>query len=342
MQSNLKQMAQSSYKMIITKELERKIKHICSKINNIEWSGVLFYDHTGDFETENLVITAQDLIVLDIGNASTTEFQHNNPDVVSYMIENNLLDCDMALIHSHHIMATNPSGTDLDTLFQEGSDRNVFVSLIVNNAGNYHAFITRKVCSNITETKYYKTFRDKEKEGSETNYESITVEYFELQIVKEENEDTDLFPEITERIKLLYQQKEERKAAVEQNPVDWQMYYNTQYDYNIKPVASKSVENNVSQVIDNIVIKLITGDILATTTNTDIKIAALRMFDRFNAVFANNMDNFDWYAQSIVEYLLSTWDEEVMGTVEKLIERLREIAPNKFTEEYINYIEDYI
>ena len=240
-------------------------------------------------------------------------------------------------IKSHHLMATNPSGTDLNTLLQEGSDRNVFVSLIVNNAGNYHAFVTRKVCSNITETKYYKTFRDKEKEGSETNYESITVEYFELQIVKEENEDIDLFPEITERIKLLYRQKEER-----QNPVNYQMYYDTPYDYNIKPVASKSVENNVSQVIDNIVIKLITGDILATTTNTDIRIAASRMFDRFNAAFASDMDSFDWYAQSIVEYLLSAWDEEVMGTVEKLMERLREIAPNKFTEEYINYIEDYI
>ena len=42
-------------------------------------------------------------------------------------------------------MPTFFSGTDVDTLRKEGFDRNCFVSLIVNNAGEYSAAITRKV-----------------------------------------------------------------------------------------------------------------------------------------------------------------------------------------------------
>ena len=101
----LKKIESSSYKMIISKELEKKIRFVCSKIHNIEWSGVLFYTHEGDFEDNSLVITAQDMIVLDIGDGATTEFKCSDPDVISYMLDNDLLDCDTALIHSHHSMA---------------------------------------------------------------------------------------------------------------------------------------------------------------------------------------------------------------------------------------------
>lgn len=48
-------------------------------------------------------------------------------------------------ITSHHMMKTTPSGTDIQTLREEGNERNCFVSLIVNNEGTYYAAITRKV-----------------------------------------------------------------------------------------------------------------------------------------------------------------------------------------------------
>lgn len=46
---------------------------------------------------------------------------------------------------SHDKMPTFFSGTDTSTLQKEGTDRNNFVSLIVNNDGTYSAAITRKV-----------------------------------------------------------------------------------------------------------------------------------------------------------------------------------------------------
>ena len=84
---------------------------------------------------------------MDLGNATFTEFKMNE-DVAAYMAQNiELFDCEIGLVHSHHQMSTNPSGTDLNTLREEGNERNCFVSLIVNNAGTYYAAITRKVQS---------------------------------------------------------------------------------------------------------------------------------------------------------------------------------------------------
>lgn len=85
------------------------------------------------------------------------------------------------------------SGTDQSTLQKEGSDRNNFVSLIVNNDGNYTAGITRKVeyTENhlITITGNYpffgsrQTFNVPETNTSEEKVKTV-IEWFELEIEK--------------------------------------------------------------------------------------------------------------------------------------------------------------
>ena len=59
-------------------------------------------------------------------------------------------------------MATFFSGTDTDTLREEGNKRNHFVSLIVNNAGTYTAGITRKVDieRTISDTCTFRSYED--------------------------------------------------------------------------------------------------------------------------------------------------------------------------------------
>lgn len=76
-------------------------------------------------------------------------------------------------------MATFFSGTDINTLREEGRDRNHFVSLIVNNEGKYTAAITRKVkgVNTITETVSYLSFGGEEK----TSVEEVKKEVEELQ-----------------------------------------------------------------------------------------------------------------------------------------------------------------
>lgn len=96
---------QSTFKLVIPIEVERKIRYLCQKIANVEWSGTLFYTHEGSMEEGNLVITCKDIFVMDIGSQDYTEFDMS-PDVISYMCDNTeLLDMQMGLIHSHNNMS---------------------------------------------------------------------------------------------------------------------------------------------------------------------------------------------------------------------------------------------
>jgi proteasome lid subunit RPN8/RPN11 len=202
---------QDSYKITIPEEVESKIRFVCQKIWKDEWSGTLFYKPEGNFEDGTLNIRCVDIYIMDIGSAAYTEFDMS-PDVISYMTENpELLDCQMGLIHSHNQMATFFSGTDVNTLREEGFDRNHFVSLIVNNEGTYTADITRKV--NTTETvtsEYtYNTFNDEAVKGVEnytTNDEYL--EYFTLNIIFEKS--NSYTEGLNERLLELKKAKEDR------------------------------------------------------------------------------------------------------------------------------------
>lgn len=89
----------NTYKLIIPIEVERKIRHLCNKISQVEWSGTLFYTHSGTYEDGNLEIKCVDIFPMDIGSQAYTEFDMS-PDVVAYMTDHpELLDCQMGLIH---------------------------------------------------------------------------------------------------------------------------------------------------------------------------------------------------------------------------------------------------
>lgn len=132
------------YFLTVTKLLEDKIRYLCATFPNKEYSGALFYTVDGEFGSDNLKITCRDFCLCDIGSSTYTEFE-TRPEVVSYMCENDLLDCYIGLLHSHNTMSTFFSGTDLDTLKSEGFSMPHFVSLIVNNEGEYTAAITSQI-----------------------------------------------------------------------------------------------------------------------------------------------------------------------------------------------------
>ena len=182
------------YNMVVTEKVENKIRYICQQLPTVEWSGVLFYTTQGSFKDNNLKVICQDIYLMDVGSAAYTEF-NISPEVISYMTENpELLDYQSGLIHSHNQMATFFSGTDVATLKEEGTDRNHFVSLIVNNEGTYTAAITRKISitRNVDEEIQYDSFNgEKVTENSSYVEEDSEFEYFPLKITiegeKEEN-----------------------------------------------------------------------------------------------------------------------------------------------------------
>lgn len=160
----------STFKLIIPQEVEAKIRHLCNRVHDVEWSGTLFYKVEGSLDEGSLVATCLDIFVMDIGTSGYTEY-NEAPDVVAYMCNHpELLEEGVfeGLIHSHNNMPTFFSGTDTSTLIEEGTNTNHFLSLIVNNAGKYTAGITRKIVEEVkakahivyTKNKHYHTFND--------------------------------------------------------------------------------------------------------------------------------------------------------------------------------------
>jgi hypothetical protein len=176
-----------TYNLLVSENLENKIRYLCSKIWDREWSGILFYTSQGTFEDNTLCIKAIDVLVLDIGTIGFTTF-NMSPDTIAYMTEHpELLEegIQTGLIHSHHSMQTFFSGTDTATLQTEGEERNHFVSLIVNNQGIYSAAITRrtKVKQKIEEVFSYNTFENHSINGTALREKEEEVfEWFSLNI----------------------------------------------------------------------------------------------------------------------------------------------------------------
>lgn len=378
----LKKIESSSYKMIITESLEKKIRFVCSKINNIEWSGVLFCKYDGDFEDNSLVVTAVDMIVLDIGTGADTQFKCSDPDVISYMVDNDLLDCDTQLIHSHHIMKAFFSGQDQSMLVQEGTDKNIFVSLIVNNAGEYVAGITRKIASKITEERCYKTIGNKEICKPVESYETQYIEWFDLTITKDVKEEN-LFPELSERLLKIAEnkkkQEEERNKSYtlttsynawdEEKWANWQRItpitgttQPTLFDYTEEDIDKDIPPINEDFTIDtkafnDIVIKLLTGDITADSTTTTITRAAANMSLVFDRTFKEIAD-FEAFASNIIDFIMDSWgsivyipkdtkDEDAWMEATAtfaydLSNKLLEVTSNKYTEIYSNLLNGYL
>lgn len=91
--------------MYVPRKVEEKIRYLCRKFPNLEWSGVLFTRHSGNFEDGTLEIYCEDIYPMDLGSPGFTQFKMDET-VAAYIAENiELFDCDVQLIHSHNNMA---------------------------------------------------------------------------------------------------------------------------------------------------------------------------------------------------------------------------------------------
>lgn len=191
------------FDMIIPRNVESKIRHLCSIIHDVEWSGVLFYTPEGSLDDGTFKVTCKDIFVMDVGSSTYTEY-NDSPDILTYRVHHDLLDPSIqeGLIHSHNNMAAFFSGTDVSTLKENGEKMNHFVSLIVNNAGNYVARVTRRIIKEsqieadikYVDNTYYNTYngekviieeateREETKKGSK---KEENVEWFDFNIIKE-------------------------------------------------------------------------------------------------------------------------------------------------------------
>lgn len=76
----------TTFKLNIPSEVEAKIRHLCSRVHEVEWSGTLFYKVQGSLEDNSLIATCIDIFVMDIGTSAYTEY-NESPDVIAYMCQ---------------------------------------------------------------------------------------------------------------------------------------------------------------------------------------------------------------------------------------------------------------
>lgn len=79
----------------ISEKVQQQIKYLCEKIPNEEWSGVLFFETEGTIkEVKNLKLRAIDVVPLNIGTATFTNYQFKDYDItqkwIDLGVENNI------------------------------------------------------------------------------------------------------------------------------------------------------------------------------------------------------------------------------------------------------------
>lgn len=294
----------SKFKMVIPPAVEEKIRLACASVPNLEWSGVLYFKYRGSFENNDLLVTCKDILLMDIGTAAYTEWSAD-VDVISYMAENDLLDCQMGIIHSHNTMPTFFSGTDTSTLLQEGQDRHNIVSLIVNNEGKYSAAITRLVTTqaHVKEKGKYHLFGEGIK-TYEDEYETDDkyVEYFMFDIVRKEP--NKLFGFI-DRLKEVMTKKRTTVTATQSGGYG-SGYYGSPYGgtYGGGAALNKGQQTPaVKPMVQPVPVTPVAKPVV--TAPTAQKPKGQTQFNQFNSVDVQPKDDFDEFIDGLVLQLIT-------------------------------------
>lgn len=94
-----------SYKIVIPENVEYIIRKFCANVPHNEWSGTLFFEFEGDFDSPSFKIICKDFLLMDLGSGAFTEFDEDGT-AMDYMAQHpELLDCQLGLLHSHDTMA---------------------------------------------------------------------------------------------------------------------------------------------------------------------------------------------------------------------------------------------
>lgn len=332
----------TSYKLFIPKEVEIKIRMLCTLCPNKEWSGILFYKLIGSFTDNNLEIHCVDIYQMDEGNATYTEFDMN-PDVAGYIVDHPELCKDgiyQALIHSHNNMPTFFSGTDLDTLYEQGEKMYHFVSLIVNNVGNYTAAITRQVEveNKVQAFINFTTFNDKkeQKENSYTEHLKY-IEYFNLEIYKDTASDNN---ELLDRFNEIRRNKE--------NSLKQPSFQNTLFDKKNFDVPKFPITR--SDNANLLMKKSLTCNIfISDSTNLNINNWLDKMDTNYSKAFGD-MATFETFAVNFADFVLQdaastsiNASEDISKLAQKIIDEFSLLPrTNVWINTWISIYEEFI
>lgn len=333
-----------TFTLVIPQEVEQKIRYLCAKVSTIEWSGILFYTYEGSLQNKDLKIICKDIFLKDIGSSGYTEFDVS-ADETSYMLDHDLLDCQTGLIHSHNTFSAFFSGTDLNTLNKEGRDTNSFVSLIVNNAGQYVAAVTERIEKHIKKyitNKAYSFAESPNDTTEEIESYDTEVRYYDLNIIKEGCNMSDLDTRIQE-----IKTAKAPKVVAANNFEEFSLFgakAPTTYTppvYNTPIVKPISQEVKISYDVKAIVAQLLTASLCINVAKFDIKNWMTKIDAVYKRLF-KSLDDFYTWGDTFIEYLIcaACSEEPTMENMAKVAADMHNELSAYESNEYIKYYMD--
>lgn len=138
-------------KLVIDEQIDNKIRYLCNIIDDKEWSGLLLYITKGTIkDPENMEFIAQDIIPMDVGTGTSTEYKIHETDGtdrhMDYCFKHpEALEWRIGGIHSHGNLKTFFSGTDTAELKENAKRHNLYLSVVVNNAHDIIAKVVQQI-----------------------------------------------------------------------------------------------------------------------------------------------------------------------------------------------------
>lgn len=139
--------------VLVTDKIFRQIQIMHNLAKGNEWSGILFYRIiSGEIDDPaNLVLRLEEVLPMDIGNPTYTEYDFDLLDpVVSDAIERTLEDPSLKYghMHSHQDMNCFFSGTDVDECEDNADKYDHYVSIIINKKNDMEKNWCGRICIN--------------------------------------------------------------------------------------------------------------------------------------------------------------------------------------------------
>lgn len=133
---------------VIEKDFDYKVRTICGCLYKNEWSGILFYVLDEDYN-----IIPKDIHVMSYDTSAQTSFEYD-AESTELILDAQEKGLKAGLIHSHNTMAAFMSGTDETELIKNSQSYENYVSIIINNFGEYVCKRTHKAEPNVKEVIY--------------------------------------------------------------------------------------------------------------------------------------------------------------------------------------------
>jgi proteasome lid subunit RPN8/RPN11 len=344
----------------ISNAVYEKILYLCSTINNIEWSGILFYTVEKDH------FLTHDIFPMNVGSSAYTEFEYStefagflatHPEYISYNV---------GLIHSHHNMAAFFSGTDIDTLREGSKSHKFYLSLIVNNNGKWVASvgIYKKVKSKILSFYEFTQYNFTSKiEKGETEIEEEICEQTDCVIDRQSNIDAEFVKRIDDIISNRKKEEEmERiKTGYPVNPANNGNYllgqqktlYDEDYFSLAKPRYEKENKTTVYKTGNNkrqierefVLYTLSLGTLLGEVNNdiTDANLIAMALDSTKNIKMHKFCDELVIMTDEYIESIDSIEDEKAITLLlNNVISYLRENKIDKSKDKKLQTYYEYI